>query len=606
MNYTYPAVGAMYGENNTCTFTVWAPTKKSVELLLNGTTLHPMKKDIRGFWSTTLENIDPGSLYFFQIEKGKPLPDPASRRQPHGVHGPSAVTDTAFEWTDDNWKGLPLDELVLYELHVGTFCKKRTFEGVIDKLDYFVDLGINAIELMPVAHSPGERNWGYDGVYPYAVHEAYGGVKGLKQLVNAAHARGIAVFLDVVYNHMGPEGNYLAEYGPFFTDRYKTAWGQGVNFDDAYSDGVRNYYWRNALQWLDEFHFDGLRLDAVDGIRDFSATHFLQGLKERVAELEERVERKKLLVAELDLNNPRYINSIEKGGYGMDGQWADEFHHALHTLVTGEQNGYYVDYGSTTHLAQSLKHSYVHTGQYSEFRRRLFGADPKENPYSQFVVFSQNHDQIGNRMLGDRLSSHLSFEQLKLVAATVLLSPHVPLLFMGEEYGEKNPFHYFISHTDKALVEMIHKGRKEEFAHFNWNGKLPDAQSEEVFRQSTLSWAFEKEQESAKLLFYYKWLIAFRRQRPAMQGRIRDSMHVFETSDNQVVAFARRFAGDYLLIVLNFNTAAVQYSLPVANKLERIFDSSATDWEAPEDADAETGFFLLAPQSAHIFETAKE
>src|SRR5690242_2383851 len=372
MNYTYPAVGAMYEENKTCTFTVWAPTKKSVELLLNGETVHPMKKDLRGCWSTTLENIEPGSLYFFQIEKGKPLPDPASRRQPHGVHGPSAVTTIAFEWTDDNWQGLPLDELIFYELHIGAFSKKRTFEGVIDKLGYLVDLGINAIELMPVAHSPGERNWGYDGVYPYAVHGAYGGIKGLKQLVNEAHARGIAVFLDVVYNHMGPEGNYLAEYCPFFTDRYKTAWGAGVNFDDAYSDGVRNYYLRNALQWLDEFHIDGLRLDAVDGIRDFSATHFLAGLKERVEELEEKTGRKKLLVAELDLNNPRYINPIERGGYGMNGQWADEFHHALHTLVTGEQNGYYVDYGTISDMAQSMKHSYVHTGQYSEFRKRTF------------------------------------------------------------------------------------------------------------------------------------------------------------------------------------------------------------------------------------------
>ena len=602
MNYTYPNVGANYKKDE-CVFTVWAPGKDRVALVLSNGASLPMQKDERGYWSVTVAGVHTGDTYQYRLDDDKTFPDPASRSQPQGVHGPSGITDKSFEWTDDDWKGLPLSDMIIYELHTGTFSTEGNFEGIISKLDYLLDLGVNAIEIMPVAQFPGERNWGYDGVYPFAVQGSYGGITGLKKLVNEAHRKGIAIILDVVYNHLGPDGNYLSQFAPYYTGKYKTPWGNAINFDDAECDGVRHYYWQNALMWLDEFRIDGLRIDAVHAIWDFSASHFIDVLQDKVNGLQKKSGRKKVLIAEFDLNNPRYISPREKGGYELDGQWIDEFHHALHSVVTGEVNGYYEDFGEPAHLAKTLKDSYVYTGQYSKHRKKHFGAMPA-NPYGQFVVFAQNHDQIGNRLAGDRLSTQLSYEGLKLVAATVLLAPQVPLLFMGEEYGEKNPFQYFIHHSNKELVEMVRKGRREEFKYFEWKDEIPDPQSEETFRQCRLSWAHERDEQSARLLAFYKKLIAFRKSHPAMQGRDRNAIDVYH--EDKIIGFTRQHNGHQIMAVLNFSETPGCFTQPLSATGKKIFDSSQEEWLGPGTASPDPvnaqQRITVNPQSVLIYE----
>ncbi len=595
----------MLASENKCVFTVWAPVCKKVELIM-GKNIHSLKRSDLGYWSISIENVEGGSQYTFQLDSEKILPDPASRWQPEGVHGPSAVVDLNFPWADDAWSGLRLEEMIMYELHVGTFSPEGTFQGVIQKLDYLKELGINTIELMPISQFPGSRNWGYDGVYPFAVHHDYGGAIGLMELVNEAHAKGIAVVLDVVYNHQGPEGNYLGEYGPYFTDKYKTGWGKAINFDDALCDGVRSFYCQNALMWLEKFHIDGLRLDAVHAIWDFSARHFIEVLSEKTRELENASRRKKVLIAEFDLNNPRYISPPSKGGYGLDGQWVDEFHHAVHALVTGETNGYYEDFGSIDHLVDSFKNSYVYTGQYSKHRKKHFGVLPETNPYSQFVAFVQNHDQVGNRMLGDRISSQLSFEGLKLVAATLLLSPHVPLLFMGEEYGETNPFQYFVSHTDENLVKMVREGRKKEFSYFSWQGEVPDPQDEMTFDRCKLSWR-HNDAEHAILLSFYSFLIAFRKERIAMKGFERKHVNVFRIPERNIIGVERTFQSDYLLIFFNFEKTVARFSYPDVAGLKMLFDSAAAHWKSESNDTPTFGrtidSLVMGPESVVIFES---
>jgi maltooligosyltrehalose trehalohydrolase len=581
MNHRFPNVGAHY-QNVATTFTTWAPTRKNVELLLTGHPPISMQKDEFGYWSVTVPGVLPGDTFKYQLDNKDAYPDPASRHQPEGVHGPSAVTISEFQWTDEAWKGIGMPGMILYELHVGTFSPEGNFDGVIKKLDYLVDLGITAIEIMPLAQFPGERNWGYDSVFPFAVQNSYGGIDGLKRLVNEAHHKGIAVVLDVVYNHLGPEGNYWPQFAPVYTEKYKTPWGGAMNFDDAWCDGVRNYYWQNALMWLDEFHIDGLRLDAVHAIWDNSARHWIAALKSKVSELEKKSGRRKILIAEFDLNNPRYIDSPGKGGYGLDAQWIDEFHHALHSVITGEVNGYYEDFGEVAHIAKALQDSYVYTGQFSKHRKKLFGLMPEANPYSQFVIFSQNHDQVGNRLEGNRISTQVSYEALKLFAATILLAPQVPLLFMGEEYGEKNPFQYFIHHSDRQLVEMIRKGRKEEFHYFNWDGEVPDPQSEATFLKCKLSWAFEQDEESAVLLKYYKHLISLRKKHPAIQGPDKNTIAVYhKQEENNFIGFIRQSNDHQLLVVLNFGAEHGAFSMPIGKSATKIFDSSAGEWKGP-------------------------
>ena len=606
MMYINKPVGSFLINEHECLFRVWAPLVNGVSLIIldEKESIHALAKDEFGYWSITIPQVKSGTHYLFELAGEKKLPDPASRWQASGVHGPSSVLDAEFPWTDSNWNGIPLSEMIQYELHVGTFSPSGDFKGIIARLDYLQELGINTIELMPVAQFPGKRNWGYDGVYPFAVHHDYGGAMGLKHLVNEAHHRGIAVLLDVVYNHQGPEGNYLAEYGPYFTDKYKTGWGKALNFDDAWCDGVRNFYWQNALMWLDEFHIDGLRLDAVHAIWDFSAKPFIQELAKHVKGLEKKSGRKKILIAEFDLNNPRYITAQEKGGYGLDGQWIDEFHHALHSLVTGEVDGYYEDFGNVSHLIKAMRDSYVYTGQYSKHRKKFFGTPPDENSYDQFVVFSQNHDQIGNRMLGDRLTSTLSFEALKLVAATVLLSPQVPMLFMGEEYGETNPFQYFISHTDADLVKLVQEGRKKEFSYFNWQGEVPDPQSEIVFEQCKLSLDY-KTGHRASLWSYYKHLIVFRKQRVAMRGRQKENVNVIEIPEKRVIGLERSFQSDWILILMNVERTISVFQNPVTKSLKKIFDSSRYGVPIADDSPSvikPDDTISMPPESVIIFE----
>jgi maltooligosyltrehalose trehalohydrolase len=603
MSYKYPDVGALYEGDNTVSFTVWAPERSHIDLVITDS-IFPMNKDERGFWHKRLNGIAAGTPYRYRIDKKENFPDPASFSQPEGVHGASVIVDPAYPWTDLSWTGIPLHDMVIYELHVGTFTNEGDFEGVISKLPYLKDLGINTIELMPVAQFPGTRNWGYDGAYPFAVQHSYGGVNGLKHLVDEAHKSGIAVILDVVYNHLGPEGNYFSVYAPYFTDRYKTFWGSAINYDDAWCDGVRHFYWQNAMMWLNDFHIDGLRLDAVHAIWDFSARHFLEELRAKATVLEKQTGRTKTLIAEFDLNNPRYINPLNKGGYGLDGQWIDEYHHALHAVMTGEKDGYYEDFGEISHLAKALRDSYVYTGQYSVHRKKNFGVLPTDNPYSQFVVFAQNHDHIGNRLLGDRLTSQLSFEGLKLTAAAYLLSPHVPLLFMGEEYGEKRPFQYFISHSDQDLIARVREGRKKEFAYFHREGQAPDPQSDQTFQQCKLSW--KDEETGSILLSCYKYLIAFRKARKAMKACERNSLIVLPVPEKNILCFEKRAGEDRVLMVLNFNKEQISVANPVKKTLQKLFDSSAQQWNGPGEkigpqTDAEK-FLVLNPESAVVFE----
>ena len=448
----------------------------------------------------------------FRMPDGRNLPDPASRFQPEGVHHPSAVVDTRqFRWTDGEFQGHSLRDLIIYELHIGTFTLEGTFAAAIARLDDLVELGITAVEIMPVAQYPGSRNWGYDGVFPYAVQNSYGGPKALQGFVDAAHARGLSVILDVVYNHLGPEGNYFSNFGPFFTKKYSTPWGEAINYDDAESDTVRAFFLQNALYWLRDFHIDGLRLDAIHGIFDFSTHHFLAELKKAVVGLADRTSRTLHVIAESDLNDARVVYDARHGGYALDAQWSDDFHHALHVLLTGEKGGYYADFGSVEDLATILRDGWLYAGQFSRFRKRRHGNSPKGVRTDRFVVFSQNHDQVGNRAGGERLADLVDLEGLKMAAGVALLSPFVPLLFMGEEYGEKQPFQYFTSHGNKGLIEAVRKGRREEFASFGWSD-IPDPQSEATFERSKLDYRAKDDGSHQVLREFYRELIKLRKK----------------------------------------------------------------------------------------------
>ncbi len=594
-------VGFFYNDQGPCTCMVWAPFAEKVELVIEQPVqaAFPLQRNDKGYWSGDVYGAQPGVKYRFRLNDEFLLPDPASLQQPD-VHGFSILADRNYTgWTDHDWKGMALRDMIIYEIHTGTFTPQGNFNGIREKLPYLQQLGITAIEIMPVAQFPGSRNWGYDGVYPFAVQYSYGGIEELKKLVNEAHAHGIAVILDVVYNHLGPEGNYTSHYGPYHTDRYNTFWGHAMNFDDAWSFGVRDYFIQNALMWLDDFHIDGLRLDAVHAIADNSSLHFIEALQQRVRELEQHTGRKKVLIAEIDLNNPRYINPVQSGGYGFDGQWLDEFHHALHALLTGEVNGYYEDFGSIEHVERAYRDTYVYSGQYSQHRKRYFGVTTV-NPYDQFVVFTQNHDQVGNRLLGDRISKLLSAESVKLMAAAVLLSPYIPMLFMGEEYGEENPFLFFISHTDNSLVEQVRKGRKAEFASFKHQEDFTDPQAVETFEQCVLSWNTSSEKNKA-LLECYRFLIRLRKEHPAMQYTGREGMEVRSTTNGLLIL--KRFHGPAVLLsVMNFSPVALQWEAE-AFAGKKIYDSvaGATDL-AVQPGDVLTlehyGFIILDTNKA--------
>jgi maltooligosyltrehalose trehalohydrolase len=538
------------------TFRVWAPRPERVELVVGsdgaggagtrpgaggphtpgrdpgslpgdrgpGTPVrHPMRRQPGGWWQAEVADARPGTDvatdYGFLLDGEGPFPDPRSPFQPHGVHGLSRTVDHAgFAWTDAGWDAPPLDEAVIYELHVGTFTEAGSFDGVIERLDDLVALGITHLELMPVAEYPGRRGWGYDGVDLFAPHHAYGGPDGLKRLVDACHARGLAVLVDVVYNHLGPDGNYLARFGPYFSHRYLTPWGDAVNFDGPGSDEVRAYVVDNARMWLDDYHADGLRIDAVHAIFDQSAVHILEELATAVHDLGGRLGRRLVAIAESDLNDPRLVRDPELGGYGLDAQWNDDFRHALHVALTGESDGYHAQYTGLEDVAAALRRVFVYDRRYSAFRDRTHGRPVGDLPTTRFVGFLQNHDQVGNRALGERIGQLVSPEALRVGAALVLLGPFVPLLFAGEEWGATTPFQYFTDHEDESLAAAVREGRRAEFPGFMRDGmEIPDPQAPETFLRSRLDWSERERSPHAELLAWYRSLIALRASRPELR-----------------------------------------------------------------------------------------
>lgn len=589
-------------------FRVWAPRAATlaVRQVSTGAT-HELAPETGGYFSGLVPDLEAGALYTYLLDGTLERPDPASRCQPQGVHGPSQVlASDSYCWQDADWRGMALADLIIYELHVGTFSPVGTLAGVEERLDYLVELGITALELMPVAQFPGARNWGYDGVYPYAVQASYGGADGLKRLVDACHRRGIAVILDVVYNHLGPEGNYLQAFGPYFTDRYRTPWGEAVNFDGPGSDGVRAYFIGNALYWLAEYHLDALRLDAVHGIFDFSARHILDELNAAVQDLAPRLGRPVYVIAESDLNDSRLLRPRSAGGYALDAQWNDDFHHALHTLLTGERQGYYADFGACAQLRKAFAEGFVYGGDFSPFRQRRHGNEAADIDPLRFVVCSQNHDQVGNRRAGDRLTQHLDLERLKLAAGAVLLSPFLPLLFMGEEYGETAPFQYFVSHGDVALIEAIRRSRQAEFAAAGEAGEGADPEDETTLQASRLDIGLRQQGPHALLYAFYRRLIALRKQEACLGVVSRKSCTVTQAGEGSVLLVARQARDRRSLCLLNFGTAPALVDLPGPGGWELVLDSSASAWGGPgvSPPGAGGGSYAAHPMSLAVFLTA--
>ncbi len=501
---------------------VWAPAARSVRAVVEGRAELQMRDIGDGWWATDAE-FPAATDYRFGVDDGEPLPDPRSRWQPFGIHGPSRVLDPGdLDWHDAGWQPPPLDSGVIYEAHIGTFSEEGTFEAAISHLDHLVSLGVTHLELMPVAEFPGDRGWGYDGADLFAPHHAYGGPAGLARLVDACHARGLAVILDVVYNHLGPAGNYLARFGPYFTDRYATPWGDAVNLDGQGSDEVRRFFIDNAVMWLRDYHVDGLRLDAVHAIFDTSAVHFLEQIAADVHALGTQLGRDLVVIAESDLNDPRLVRPVESGGYGLDAQWSDDFHHALHSVLTGERSGYYADFGNLDDLATTLVQGYRYAGDYSRFRGRRHGRPAPELDGRRLLGYLQNHDQVGNRALGERSAALLSQGRLMIGAAVVLSAPFVPLLFQGEEWAAGTPFQYFTAHEDPELGAAVGRGRREEFAAFGWDpAAVPDPQAVETFERSKLNWSELSKRAHAEMLDWHTRLIKLRRTTPALlNGRV--------------------------------------------------------------------------------------
>jgi len=564
-------IGVNFIDTGEAEIVIWSPLAKSVDVFVNEKKISLSNNF--GHWKAVTRDILPGTKYSISVDGQKSLPDPASLSQPDGVHGASAAVDlNKFRWTDTSWRNIPQRDYIIYELHTGTFTPEHNFEGIASKLDHLADLGINAIEIMPVGQFPGSRNWGYDGVFPFAVQQSYGGAEGLQKLVNTCHEKGIAVILDVIYNHIGPEGNYLPQFAPYFTGKYHTPWGKALNFDDAWCDGVREYFIENALMWFRDFHIDALRMDAVHAIKDFNPVHIIKEISEHVDALEQRTGSEYYLIAEMDLNDPVFINPKNKCGFGVDAQWIDEFHHALRVAAGQKPEGYYSDFNGITHLAKSYNDAYVYDGQYSTHRKKNFGRKTV-NMGHQFIVFSQNHDQTGNRMLGERTSTLVSLEMCKLLVAAVMVSPYLPMLFMGEEWAEPHPFLFFISHTDKELAAIVNKGRKEEFSYFNWSDDPPDPRLEQTFTESMLQWELIEKEPHKSMYQYYRKLIAFRKANPALRDTNRNNTKAEADEAGRLLRLRRWSNEQRLECVLNFSNSDQRYPWPCKNLL---FNSSAT------------------------------
>ncbi|MEW6141646.1 MAG: malto-oligosyltrehalose trehalohydrolase [Chloroflexota bacterium] len=577
-------VGSFYLGRGRCRFRVWAPLAKRVELHLLSPEdrLVALCKADNGYHEVVAEGVRPGARYLFRLDGGKERPDPASRFQSEGVHGPSGVVDLTFPWQDSAWRGLPLEEYVIYELHTGTFTRQGTFRAIVPHLERLKKLGITAIELMPVAQFPGTRNWGYDGVYPFAVQNSYGGPRELQALVNACHTGGLAVVMDVVYNHLGPEGNYTRDYGHYFTTRYTAPWGEALNFDGPFSDEVRNFFIENAVYWVTEFHVDALRLDAIHAIIDKSPLPFVEELATEVHRVARRLNRRVQVIAETHLNDAWLLRSKTAGGSGLDAQWNDDFHHSLHAILTGEREGYYLDFGKASHLAKALQNGYVYTGEYAPFWKRRRGVPSKDIPSARFVVFSQNHDHIGNRMLGERLCQLVDFESTKLAASATLLSPCVPLLFMGEEYGETAPFLYFVSHFAPDLINAVRKGRKEEFESFAWAGEPPDPQSEGTYLQSKLNPRLRSRGRHGTLNAFYRELLRLRKTIPTLSVLDKKRLKVAVSNTSETILIHRWHGQGRVVMAMNFGKHSVTIEIPAdSNGWQKCLDSADRKWAGP-------------------------
>ena len=506
-------------------FRVWAPVPRAMILRLIRVGEEPrdvvMRRDGQDFVAEA--SASAGDRYAYILDGAQPVPDPVSRFLPDGVHGPTEVVDpTAFTWSDHAWRGFDLGDYIIYELHIGTFTPEGTFDSALAKLEYLKRLGVTVIEVMPVAACPGKRDWGYDGVSPYAVHESYGGPEAFKRFVDAAHARGLGVMLDVVYNHLGPEGNYLRMFGPYFTTRHHTPWGEAINYDDAGCEHVRRYVIDNALYWIREYHLDGLRMDAVQTIKDDSPTHILAEMQEQVQTLARELGRRVCVIAETDENDSRYVKPTSSGGYGLDAFWSDDFHHAVHAFFTGERQGYYQDFGEPGQLACALREGYVFQGEQFRFWNAARGTSAKDVPLPANVICIQNHDQVGNRAKGERLTSLLPRGARKVTAALLLLAPHTPLLFMGQEYDESAPFQFFADFQDPALKKAVSEGRRSEFKDFDFS-EVPDPEAPATFERSKLTWADGL--HNREMLEWYRQLLQLRKQYVTDRERTADAQY---------------------------------------------------------------------------------
>jgi maltooligosyltrehalose trehalohydrolase len=590
-------------KDSACLFTVWAPEKENMILHLTAPVESEvvMEKTIDGYFIATSEGTGSGTRYFYRPD-GTDTPDPASNYQPEGVHGPSEVVDHGrYKWNDVSWKGVPFNDLIIYEIHVGTFSAEGTFEAIIPALHEIAETGINAIEIMPVSQFPGDRNWGYDGVYPYAVQNSYGGPEALKKLIDACHSEGIAVILDVVYNHVGPEGNYLSRFGPYFTENYHVPWGAAVNYDSEYSDGVRDYFSENVIHWFLNYHLDGIRIDAIHMMFDSGAVNFWELVQKKVKKAEQQSGRKFYLIAECDFNSPRITRSPETGGLGFDGQWLDDFHHSLYVLLDKDGKSRYEDFGRIEQLAKAYKEGFVHSGEYVSFRKRKHGASSAGIPGDRFIVFNQNHDQIGNRVNGERLSQLVDHEHMMVASAALLMAPYIPMLFMGEEYGEDKPFYYFVSHTDKGLIKAVREGRKKEFANYKWQSEPPDPQSEETFMSSRIDREKRLSGDYRRLLEWNKFLISFRKKKAALQNFDKDGINIFTHGAPGFMMHRR--SEDYLedvLCLFNLSDSEIEFRVPSALKTMLREVDSASFMTGDNEADTHFPMEIRGDQQVSI------
>jgi maltooligosyltrehalose trehalohydrolase len=530
-------------------FRVWAPNLAKIAVRI-ASARYPLQRHDGGWWQANVEAAQPGTDYaFFLDDEDLALPDPRSPWQPSGVHGPSRLLDhTAFQWTDARFEAPPLPSGIIYELHIGTFTPEGTFDAALTKLDALRDLGVTHVELMPVNAFPGVQGWGYDGVDLFAPHQPYGSPDALKRFVDASHARGLAVLLDVVYNHLGPDGNYLGKFGPYFTHSHRTPWGDAVNLEDAGSLEVRRFFCDNALMWLRDYHFDGLRLDAVHAYIDRSAINFMEQLGAEIHALQAHTGRTYVVIAESDLNDPRIVTAREAGGYGLDAQWSDDFHHSLVTALTGDRSGYYTDFGSIADIAKSLRDVYVYDGRHSPYRDRIQGRPVVNLPASRFLGYSQDHDQVGNRAKGERLAHEVSPGRAKIAAALELTAPFIPMLFQGEEWAASSPFQFFTNH-DEELGKLVSEGRKKEFAAFGWKPfDIPDPQSRATFQRSKLNWDERSQPLHADMLDWYRKLIAFRHANSDLTNPDLTQVHV-------------RFSEEEKWLIMERGSVTVAFSL---------------------------------------------